>query len=71
MDLGALRKEGKWVVLFFYPADFTFVCPTELADLAAKHETLVKLGAEVISVSTDTKFTHRGLEKRRAAAGRR
>ena len=58
VDLGALRKEGKWVVLFFYPADFTFVCPTELADLAAKHETLVKLGAEVISVSTDTKFTH-------------
>ncbi|WP_319541330.1 peroxiredoxin [uncultured Pseudodesulfovibrio sp.] len=58
VDLGALRKEGKWVVLFFYPADFTFVCPTELADLAARHEELKKLGAEVISVSTDTKFTH-------------
>ncbi len=40
MDLGALRKEGKWSILFFYPADFTFVCPTELADLAAKHEEL-------------------------------
>ena len=58
VDLGALRKAGKWVILFFYPADFTFVCPTELADLAAKHEKLTKLGAEVISVSTDTKFTH-------------
>nr|WP_287411728.1 redoxin domain-containing protein [Pseudodesulfovibrio sp.] len=58
VDLGALRKEGKWAILFFYPADFTFVCPTELADLAAKHEKLKKLGAEVISVSTDTKFTH-------------
>ena len=42
----------------FYPADFTFVCPTELADLAEKHEALKKLGAEVISVSTDTKFSH-------------
>lgn len=58
VDLGELRKEGKWAILFFYPADFTFVCPTELADLAVKHEELVKLGAEVISVSTDTKFTH-------------
>ncbi|MBC16187.1 MAG: peroxiredoxin [Desulfovibrio sp.] len=58
VDLGTLRKEGKWTILFFYPADFTFVCPTELADLAAKHKELVDLGAEVISVSTDTKFTH-------------
>ena len=58
VDLGALRKAGKWVILFFYPADFTFVCPTELADLAARHAELTKLGAEVISVSTDTKFTH-------------
>jgi peroxiredoxin (alkyl hydroperoxide reductase subunit C) len=58
VDLGALRKEGKWVILFFYPADFTFVCPTELADLGSKYEALKGLGAEVISVSTDTKFTH-------------
>lgn len=58
VDLGALRKEGKWVILFFYPADFTFVCPTELADLAARHEDLKKLGAEVISVSTDTQYSH-------------
>ena len=58
VDLGALREQGKWTILFFYPADFTFVCPTELADLACQHEALKKLGAEVISVSTDTKFTH-------------
>lgn len=58
VDLGQLRKDGKWVVLFFYPADFTFVCPTELADLAEKHQALKDLGAEVISVSTDTKFSH-------------
>lgn len=58
VDLGKLREEGKWAVLVFYPADFTFVCPTELADLAEKHAELKELGAEVISVSTDTKFTH-------------
>lgn len=53
-----IRKAGKWLILFFYPADFTFVCPTELADLAEKHAELEKLGCEVVSVSTDTKFTH-------------
>jgi peroxiredoxin (alkyl hydroperoxide reductase subunit C) len=51
--------KGKWVVLFFYPADFTFVCPTELGDLAARYEQIKKLGAEVISVSTDTAFVHK------------
>jgi len=45
-------------VLVFYPADYTFVCPTELADVAVKHDELAKAGAEVISVSTDTKFVH-------------
>ena len=49
---------GKWAVFFFYPADFTFVCPTELADLADQHEKLEELGATVIAVSTDTKFAH-------------
>jgi peroxiredoxin (alkyl hydroperoxide reductase subunit C) len=53
-------KAGKWTVLVFYPADFTFVCPTELADLAERQQELEKLGAEVLSVSTDTKFTHMG-----------
>ncbi|MCA9487743.1 MAG: redoxin domain-containing protein [Nanoarchaeota archaeon] len=50
---------GKWVVLFFYPADFTFVCPTELGEMADKYEEFTKLGAEVISVSTDTPFVHK------------
>ncbi len=58
ISLEGLLKEKKWVILCFYPADFTFVCPTELSDLALKYEELKKLGAEVISVSTDTKFTH-------------
>ena len=58
VSLEKLKKAKKWTVLVFYPADFTFVCPTELADLAEKHDALKKLGAEVISVSTDTKFAH-------------
>ncbi|RLJ71311.1 peroxiredoxin (alkyl hydroperoxide reductase subunit C) [Hydrogenivirga caldilitoris] len=51
-------RERRWLVLFFYPADFTFVCPTELADLAEHYEELTQLGVEVISVSTDTKYVH-------------
>ncbi len=51
--------KGKWVVLFFYPADFTFVCPTELGDLAANYAKFKALGAEIISVSTDTAFVHK------------
>ncbi len=58
MSLEALKKEGKWVILVFYPADFTFVCPTELADLANKHAELTEMGFEVFSVSTDTEFAH-------------
>lgn len=49
---------GKWVVLFFYPGDFTFVCPTELADLAQHHKKLTDLGVELVSFSTDSKFAH-------------
>ncbi len=58
VSLEDLLRERKWVVLFFYPADFTFVCPTELADLADYYEELQRMGVEVISVSTDTKYTH-------------
>jgi NADH-dependent peroxiredoxin subunit C len=50
---------GKWAVFFFYPADFTFVCPTELADLAERYSELQKIGVEVYSVSTDTHFVHK------------
>ena len=49
---------GKWSVLFFYPADFTFVCPTELVDVAEKYEQFQKMGVEVYSVSTDSHFVH-------------
>ncbi|MCT7655872.1 alkyl hydroperoxide reductase subunit C [Oceanimonas sp. NS1] len=51
--------KGKWSVVFFYPADFTFVCPTELGDLADHYAELQKMGVEVYSVSTDTHFTHK------------
>ncbi|HIU25298.1 MAG TPA: peroxiredoxin [Candidatus Copromorpha excrementigallinarum] len=50
---------GKWSVFFFYPADFTFVCPTELEDLADKYEEFKKAGCEVYSVSCDTHYVHK------------
>ena len=50
---------GAWSIVFFYPADFTFVCPTELGDLADHYDELRGLGVEVYSVSTDTHFTHK------------
>lgn len=51
--------KGKWSIFFFYPADFTFVCPTELGDLADHYATFQSMGVEVYSVSTDTQFTHK------------
>ncbi len=51
--------KGKWLVLFFYPADFTFICPTELQDVAAHYDEFQKLDAEVVSVSTDTVYVHK------------
>lgn len=62
---GRLKKinladyRGQWVILFFYPADFTFVCPTELGELADHYGEFKKLGAEVMSISTDTVFAHK------------
>ncbi len=50
---------GQWVILFFYPADFTFVCPTELKEMAQNYSKFQELGAEVLSVSTDTAFVHK------------
>lgn len=50
---------GKWNVFFFYPADFTFVCPTELEDLAEKYEQFREIGCDVYAVSTDTHFVHK------------
>jgi len=49
----------KWAIYFFYPADFTFVCPTELEDLANKYDEFAKVGAEIYSVSCDTHFVHK------------
>jgi peroxiredoxin (alkyl hydroperoxide reductase subunit C) len=49
---------GQWLILAFYPRDFTFVCPTELEDLAEKYEEFKKIGGEIISVSTDSAFVH-------------
>ncbi len=50
---------NKWSVVFFYPADFTFVCPTELGDLADMYSEFKEIGAEIYAVSTDTHFTHK------------
>ena len=51
--------KGKWSVFFFYPADFTFVCPTELEDLQNTYAKFKEAGCEIYSVSTDTHFTHK------------
>lgn len=51
--------KGKWSVVVFYPADFTFVCPTELGDLADHYATFQSMGVEIYGVSTDTHFTHK------------
>jgi len=56
--LADAKKAGKWTVLMFYPADFTFVCATEFRALADQHAALKEAGYEVLSVSCDTKFTH-------------
>lgn len=51
--------KGKWAIFFFYPADFTFVCPTELVDIAEKYDQFKAMGVEVYSVSTDSHFVHK------------
>ena len=58
IDFKKLQTDGQWLVLFFYPADFTFVCPTELADLAEIDDFLRKMNITLVSMSTDTKFAH-------------
>jgi peroxiredoxin (alkyl hydroperoxide reductase subunit C) len=59
VDLTEASLMGKWSVVVFYPADFTFVCPTELGDLADRYSEFQKIGVEVYGVSTDTHFTHK------------
>jgi len=69
-DISLSDYKGQWVVLMFYPADFTFVCPTELEDMAALYPKFKALGAEVISVSTDTAFVHKAWHDTSDAIGK-
>ena len=62
--------EGKWNVLMFYPADFTFVCPTELEDMQEQYEKLQSLGVEVYSMSCDTHFVHKAWHDHSEAIGK-
>jgi len=59
VDVSNETIKGKWSVFVFYPADFTFVCPTELEDLANSYGEFQKLGVEVFGISTDTHFAHK------------
>ncbi len=59
VEVSEASVKGKWSVFFFYPADFTFVCPTELGDLADHYAEFQKAGVEIYGVSTDTHFTHK------------
>ncbi|RJQ21210.1 peroxiredoxin [Candidatus Woesearchaeota archaeon] len=59
VKLGLKSLRGKWVILAFYPADFTFVCPTELGELADNYDQFRKMNTEIVSVSTDTAFVHK------------
>lgn len=60
---------GKWSIVFFYPADFTFVCPTELQDLALNYDAFKALGVEIYAVSTDSHFTHMAWHESSPAVG--
>lgn len=58
-EISTEDTKGKWAVYFFYPADFTFVCPTELEDLADNYDEIKKLNCEIYSVSCDSHFVHK------------
>ncbi|WP_420470965.1 alkyl hydroperoxide reductase subunit C [Brevundimonas sp. FT23042] len=70
VEISDADVKGKWGIFFFYPADFTFVCPTELEDLAGIYPTLQKLNVEVYSVSTDTHFSHKAWHDSSPAIGK-
>ena len=70
VDVTDADVKGKWAIFFFYPADFTFVCPTELEDLAGIYPTLQSLNVEVYSVSTDTHFSHKAWHDTSPAIGK-
>lgn len=70
IEVSDADMRGKWSVVVFYPADFTFVCPTELEDLADKYDEFQKMGVEVYSVSTDTHFSHKAWHDTSEAIGK-
>ena len=70
IDVSDENLKGKWSVFVFYPADFTFVCPTELEDLADNHAEFEKLGVQIFSVSTDTHFSHKAWHDTSDAIGK-
>lgn len=70
VDISDADVKGKWAIFFFYPADFTFVCPTELEDLADLYGDFQKLGVEIFSVSTDTHFSHKAWHDTSPAIGK-
>jgi peroxiredoxin (alkyl hydroperoxide reductase subunit C) len=58
IELSTLLKEGKWVVLFFWPLDFTFVCPTEIKAFSERHEKFTAAGVNLVGCSVDSQFSH-------------
>ncbi len=70
IEVSDATLKGHWSVVVFYPADFTFVCPTELEDLADHYQEFKKLGVEVYSVSTDTHFSHKAWHDTSEAIGK-
>lgn len=70
VDVSDETVAGKWSVFVFYPADFTFVCPTELEDLAEQYAEFQKAGVEIYSVSTDTHFSHKAWHDTSDAIGK-
>ena len=70
VDMTEADVAGKWAVFFFYPADFTFVCPTELGDLADNYDAFSEAGVEIYSVSTDTHFTHKAWHASSSTVGK-
>ena len=70
VDVSEADVRGKWAVFFFYPADFTFVCPTELEDMADQYGELQGMDVEVYAVSTDTHFSHKAWHETSPAVGK-
>ncbi|MDB4984449.1 MAG: redoxin protein [Patescibacteria group bacterium] len=70
IELKSADYRGKWLILFFYPADFTFVCPTELEELAMMYPEFQKQDAEIMSVSCDTVFVHKAWHDNSPAIGK-